>query len=224
MNMFVIAGLGNPGRKYENTRHNMGFLVIDKLAEKNDIKVNKIKHKALVGDGFISGQKVLLVKPQTYMNLSGESLREVVNYYNVEMENLIVIYDDFDLETGSIRIRKKGSAGSHKGMKSIIYQLQAQDFPRVRVGIGKSGNLDWKDFVLGKADKKDTELMGQGVEKAADSIMCILEEGIDRAMNRYNEKKAQKKALLEEQRAETPEAVADKTAAIINSEEEKSER
>ena len=125
--MYIIAGLGNPGKKYENTRHNMGFLVVDKLAEKNDIKVNKIKHKALVGDGFISDQKVLLVKPQTYMNLSGDSLREVVNYYNIDMENLIVIYDDFDLETGDLRIRKKGSAGSHNGMKSIIQQLQSQD-------------------------------------------------------------------------------------------------
>jgi len=195
--MFVIAGLGNPGRKYENTRHNMGFLVIDMLAEKNGIKVNKIKHKALVGDGFISGQKVLLIKPQTYMNLSGESLREVVHYYNIDMEKLIVIYDDFDLEAGTIRIRKKGSAGSHNGMKSIIYQLQDQDFPRVRVGIGKSGDLDWKDFVLGKADKKDTELMSKGVEKAAGSIECILEEGIDRAMNRYNEKKAKPKKTTE---------------------------
>lgn len=105
--MFVIAGLGNPGKKYENTRHNMGFLVIDRLAEKNNINVNKIKHKALVGDGFISGRKSLLVKPQTYMNLSGEALSEVVNYYDVELENLIVIYDDFDLEAGAIRIRKR---------------------------------------------------------------------------------------------------------------------
>ena len=148
--MIVIAGLGNPGKKYENTRHNMGFLTIDRIAEKNDIKVNKIKHRALVGDGFISGHKVLLVKPQTYMNLSGESLREVMNYYNVDIEDLIVIYDDFDIETGSLRIRKKGSAGSHNGMKSVIYQLKNDGFPRVRVGIGKSGSLDWKDFVLGK--------------------------------------------------------------------------
>ena len=126
--MIVIAGLGNPGKKYENTRHNMGFLTIDRIAEKIDIKVNKIKHRALVGDGFISGHKVLLVKPQTYMNLSGESLREVMNYYNVDIEDLIVIYDDFDIETGSLRIRKKGSAGSHNGMKSVIYQLKNDGF------------------------------------------------------------------------------------------------
>jgi PTH1 family peptidyl-tRNA hydrolase len=202
--MYIIAGLGNPGKKYENTRHNMGFLVVDKLAEKNDIKVNKIKHKALVGDGFISGQKVLLVKPQTYMNLSGDSLREVVNYYNVDMEDLIVIYDDFDLETGYLRIRKKGSAGSHNGMKSIVQQLQSQDFPRIRVGIGNSGSLDWKDFVLGKVGSKEQELIDGSIDKAADAVMCLIEHGIDRAMNEYNIKPAKKKAKeLEKDDSET---------------------
>ena len=186
--MFVIAGLGNPGKKYEKTRHNMGFLVIDKLAEKNDIKVNKIKHKSLVGDGFISGRKSLLVKPQTYMNLSGEAIREVVDYYDVAMEELIVIYDDFDLEIGTIRIRKNGSAGSHNGMKNIIQHLHDSDFPRIRLGIGKSGNLDWKDFVLGKLGGDEQKAIDEAVENAADAIMCILEEGIDRAMNKYNVK------------------------------------
>lgn len=184
--MFVIAGLGNPGKKYEKTRHNMGFLVIDRIAEKNDIKVNKIKHKSLVGDGFISDRKALLVKPQIYMNLSGEALREVMDYYNVDIEDLIVIYDDFDIELGSIRIRKKGSAGSHNGMKSIIYQLQSQDFPRIRIGIGKSGSADWKDFVLGKLGKEEQKMIDDAVEKAADAVMCILEKGIDKAMNEYN--------------------------------------
>lgn len=186
--MFIIAGLGNPGKKYENTRHNMGFLVLDRLAEKTDIKVNKIKHRALVGDGFISGQKVLLVKPQTYMNLSGESLREAMDYYDVEPEHLIVIYDDFDLAVGTLRIRKKGSAGSHNGMKSIIEQIQSQDFPRVRVGIGKSGKSDWKDFVLGKVGSEEKQMISEAVEKAADGILCILEKGIDKAMNAYNVK------------------------------------
>ena len=185
--MFVIAGLGNPGRKYENTRHNMGFKTIDQLAAKNDIKVNKIKHKALVGDGIISGQKVLLVKPQTYMNLSGESLREIVNYYGIEVENLVVIYDDLDLEAGALRIRKKGSAGSHNGMKSIIYQLQSEDFPRIRIGIGKSGGADWKDFVTGRVkDKKEQDLLSDAIIKAADATVCIIEKGIDKAMNEYN--------------------------------------
>lgn len=186
--MFIIAGLGNPGKKYENTRHNMGFLVIDRLASKNDIKINKLKHRALVGDGFISGQKVLLVKPQTYMNLSGESLGEVLRYYHAEPQNLIVIYDDFDLAAGTLRIRKKGSAGSHNGMKSVIEQVGSQDFPRVRVGIGESGGLDWKDFVLGKVTGGQQQLISEAVEQAADSIMCILEKGIDKAMNEYNKK------------------------------------
>lgn len=186
--MFVIAGLGNPGKKYENTRHNMGFLVIDRIAEKTGIKVNRIKHKALVGDGRISGRKALLVKPQTYMNLSGESIREVVDYYDVAMEELIVIYDDFDLETGSIRIRKKGSAGSHNGMKSVIQHLGSGEFPRLRVGIGGSGGLDWKDFVIGKVASQEKSVIAEAVDKAADAVICILEKGIDNAMNEYNVK------------------------------------
>lgn len=187
--MFVIVGLGNPGKKYEKTRHNMGFLAIDKLAEKHDIKVNKLKHKALTGDGFIFGQKALLVKPQTYMNLSGESVREIVSYYDIDLENLIVIYDDFDLEIGTIRIRKKGSAGSHNGMKSIIGQIQSKDFPRIRIGIGKSGGgAEWKDFVLGKTSKQDEKLIEDAVDRAADAVGCILEKGIDKAMNEYNVK------------------------------------
>lgn len=194
--MIVIAGLGNPGKKYENTRHNMGFLTVDRIAENNDIRINKIKHRALVGDGFISGHKVLIVKPQTYMNLSGESLREVMNYYNVDIEDLIVIYDDFDIETGSLRIRKKGSAGSHNGMKSIISQLQDDNFPRVRVGIGKSGSLDWKDFVLGKVGSGESEAIASAISNAADAVECIISEGIDRAMNKYNTKK--KKTAEEE--------------------------
>lgn len=184
--MFVIAGLGNPGRKYENTRHNMGFLVIDRIAEKSGINVNKLKFRALVGDGVISGRKVLLVKPQTYMNLSGESLREVVDYYGVEPEDVLVIYDDFDLETGALRIRKKGSAGSHNGMKSVISHLQSEDFPRIRIGIGRSGSLDWKDFVIGKVGRDEKKSIEDAVERAAEAVVCILEKGIDAAMNKYN--------------------------------------
>lgn len=184
--MYVIAGLGNPGRKYENTRHNMGFLAVDRLAEKHGIKVSKIRHKALIGDGNISGQRVLLVKPQTYMNLSGESLREVMDYYNVDIGNLIVIYDDLDLETGALRIRKKGSAGSHNGMKSVVGQLQSQDFPRIRIGIGKSGGLDWKDFVTGKVGKQERDVLAEAIARAADAAECIIDRGIDRAMNEYN--------------------------------------
>lgn len=191
--MYVIAGLGNPGKEYEKTRHNMGFLVVDRLAEKCGIKVNKLKHKALMGDGRIGGEKVLLVKPQTYMNLSGESLREVVRYYDVEMSDLIVIYDDFDLETGALRIRKKGSAGSHNGMKSVIYQLQSDEFPRVRIGIGASGGLDWKDFVTGRISSAEADVLAETLDKAADAIISIIEDGIDVAMNRFNTGKKKKR-------------------------------
>lgn len=186
--MFVIAGLGNPGRKYEKTRHNMGFLAIDSLAEKNGIKVNKIKHRALVGDGMISGRRVLLVKPQTYMNLSGISIREIADYYDVPAEDILVIYDDFDLELGTLRIRKKGSAGSHNGMKSVIDELGTKDFPRIRIGIGSSRGKDWKDFVIGKASKDDMQVLSDAASRAADAAACILEKGIDRAMNEYNVK------------------------------------
>lgn len=184
--MYVIAGLGNPGKKYENTRHNMGFLVLDAFAAKHGIKVTKIKHKALVGDGLIGGQKVLLVKPQTYMNLSGESLREVMDYYKVPIENLIVVYDDLDLETGTLRIRKKGSSGSHNGMKSVIYQLQDDNFPRIRIGIGASDGADWKNYVCGVVSKEEAEILSKTIEEAADAITCMLEQGVDIAMNRYN--------------------------------------
>ena len=146
--MYIIAGLGNPGKKYENTRHNMGFTAIDLLAEKFGIKVNKLRFKALTGEGRIAGQKVLLIKPQTYMNLSGESVRMALDYYKEPPENLIVIYDDIDIPTGSIRIRKKGSAGTHNGMKSIIYDLQFDDFPRLRIGIGTDRKEDMIHFVL----------------------------------------------------------------------------
>lgn len=184
--MYVIAGLGNPGRKYENTRHNMGFLVVDRIAEKCDIKVNRVKHRALVGDGMISGRRALLVKPQTYMNLSGEAIGEIVSYYGIAHEELIVIYDDFDIDMGAIRIRKKGSAGSHNGMKSVIAHLGDGDFPRVRVGIGSSGGREWKDFVIGRIGSGERDVLREAVDRAADAVICILEKGIDRAMNEYN--------------------------------------
>lgn len=184
--MYVIAGLGNPGKQYEKTRHNMGFLVIDSLAEKCGINVNKLKHRALTGTGRIGGEKVLLVKPQTYMNLSGESLREIVNYYDVDVHNLIVIYDDLDLEIGSLRIRKKGSAGSHNGMKSVIYQLVSDDFPRIRIGIGSADSRDWKDFVTGRISSEEENELRKTVDKAADAVISIIEEGIDKAMNKFN--------------------------------------
>jgi len=190
--MYVIAGLGNPGRKYENTRHNMGFITVDQLAEKHDIKVDKLKFKALVGEGRIAGQKVLLVKPQTYMNLSGESLREVMHFYKLEPENLIVIYDDIDIELGALRIRKFGSAGTHNGMKSVVYQLQTDRFPRIRVGIGSQKKGDLVDFVIGGFTKEEVPVLEETVTKAVCAIECMLEEDVDIAMNRYNTKKKPK--------------------------------
>ena len=184
--MYIIAGLGNPGKRYENTRHNIGFIAVDLLAERNDIKINKIKHKALVGEGRISGQKVLLIKPQTYMNLSGESLREVMAYYKEDLENLVVIYDDIDLPTGTVRIRKKGSAGTHNGMRSIVYDLQSDQFPRIRIGIGAQKKGELRDFVIGGFSKEEKEPLKEAVKRTALAAECIVEKGIDKAMNEYN--------------------------------------
>lgn len=191
--MYVIAGLGNPGKKYENTRHNMGFITIDQLAEKHNIKVDKLKFKALVGEGRIAGQKVLLVKPQTYMNLSGESIRQIMNFYKLEPKELTVIYDDMDIDVGSIRIRKFGSAGTHNGMKSVVQQLGSDRFPRIRVGIGNRNKGDTIDFVLGGFRKEEVPLLEEAVTTAVQAIECMLEADIDIAMNKYNTKKRQKK-------------------------------
>ncbi len=184
--MYIIVGLGNPGRKYENTRHNMGFIAVDLLAEKYGIKIDKIKFKALVGEGRIAGQKVLLVKPQTFMNLSGQSVVEVMNFYKEEIENLIVIYDDIDIPTGSIRLRKKGSAGTHNGMRNIVYLLGEDTFPRIRVGIGSQKKVDLINYVIGGVSKGEKELLEDALTRAADAAACIVEKGIERAMNEYN--------------------------------------
>ena len=191
--MYVLAGLGNPGKKYENTRHNMGFITVDQLAIKHDIKVDKLKFKALVGEGRIADQKVLLVKPQTYMNLSGESIRQVMHFYKLDPEKLIVIYDDIDIELGALRIRKFGSAGTHNGMKSVVYQLQSDRFPRIRIGIGSQKKGDLVDFVIGGFSKEEVPVLEETVTKAVSAIECILEEDVDIAMNRYNTKKARPK-------------------------------
>ena len=198
--MYIIAGLGNPGRKYENTRHNMGFIAVDLLAEKYGIKVDKIKFKALVGEGRIAGQKVLLVKPQTYMNLSGESIREVMSFYKEDIENLIVIYDDIDIPTGTIRLRKKGSAGTHNGMRNIVYLLADDGFPRIRVGIGSEKKVDLINYVTGGVTKGEKELLEGALLKAADAAAAIVEKGIEKAMNEYNvkpKKEKEKKAAAE---------------------------
>ena len=163
-----------------------------------DIKINKIKHKALVGEGRIAGQKVLLVEPQTYMNLSGESLREVMDYYKVDIEDMIVIYDDIDLEAGAVRIRKKGGPGTHNGMRSIVQHL-GTDFPRIRMGIGKDRRGDLVDFVLGGFTKEDKEILEPAIERAALAIEMYISDGIEKAMNKYNIKaKKEKKKKAEE--------------------------
>ena len=188
--MYIIAGLGNPGKKYEQTRHNMGFLAVDFLAEKYDIKVNKIRFRALTGEGRIAGQKVLLLKPQTYMNLSGESVRLALEYYKVSPQELIVIYDDIDIQAGMIRIRKKGSAGTHNGMRNILYHIRTEDFPRIRVGIGSGRKEDMINYVTGSVPKDEITLLKEAADKAACGASCIVEKGIEKAMNEYNIKSA----------------------------------
>lgn len=184
--MYIIVGLGNPGKKYENTRHNIGFITLDQIAEKNNIKINKIKHKALLGEGTIGNEKVLLVKPQTFMNLSGNSIKEIVDYYKESLDKLIVIYDDIDVEVGKIRIRKKGSAGTHNGMRSIIYNLVSDDFPRIRIGIGKDPARELSNYVLDSFHKEEKDAMEKAVEAAVAAVETWLTEGIDKAMNEYN--------------------------------------
>lgn len=189
--MYLIAGLGNPGKEYENTRHNAGFLVMDKLEEKLGADISEKKHKALCGRGVINGEKVILLKPQTYMNSSGESLRAAADYYKIEPDHILVIYDDISLEPGQLRIRSKGSAGGHNGIKSIIAHLGTQDFPRVKVGVGaKPPRMDLADYVLGHFSQAERKLMDEAASEAADAVCQILTEGIDRAMNLHNAKKA----------------------------------
>lgn len=186
--MYIIAGLGNPGKQYENTPHNMGFITVDHIAEKLGIKIDKIKFKALVGETNYKGEKLILIKPQTYMNLSGESVREVMSFYKADIENLIVIYDDVDIEVGRIRVRSKGSAGSHNGMRNIIYLLKDDNFPRIRLGIksDRSTKMQLRDYVTGGFAKEDVKPLEEAVENATGAALCIVEEGIDTAMNRFN--------------------------------------
>lgn len=189
--MFLIVGLGNPTKQYEKTRHNIGFDVMDALADKYNISISENKHKALCGKGVIEGIKVVLAKPQTYMNLSGESVAELVNYYKLDPESeLIVVFDDISLEPGNIRIRKKGSAGGHNGIKNIIANLGSSVFPRIKVGVGeKPKGYDLADYVLGKFSKEDRVLMEEGYDLACEASALIMQGAIDQAMNEYNQKK-----------------------------------
>lgn len=189
--MYIIAGLGNPGKEYENTRHNIGFDVIDKIAEKANIDVLEKKHKALIGKGYLAGQKVVLAKPQTYMNLSGESIRELADYYKVDPETeIIIISDDISLSVGQIRVRKKGSAGGHNGLKSIIARLGTEGFMRVKMGVGeKPKGWDLADYVLGHFSKEERKEMDEAALRAVEAVQMMVSGDADAAMNHFNSKK-----------------------------------
>ena len=191
--MYIIVGLGNPGRDYINTRHNIGFDVIDALADVAGISGIEKKHKGLVGKGVMDGQKVILVKPQTYMNLSGESVRDIIDYYKVDEEQeLIVVSDDTSLDVGSIRIRKKGSAGGHNGLKNIIAHLGHDTFMRVKMGVGeKPKGYDLADYVLGHFSSTERKLMDEAAKTAVEAIRMMMAGDVDKAMNQFNRKSTQ---------------------------------
>ena len=188
--MYIIAGLGNPTKTYEGTRHNIGFDMIDAIADKYNIDVTTKKHKALTGKGRIDGVPVILAKPQTYMNLSGESIRDIADFYKIPAENIIIIYDDISLEVGQLRIRKKGSAGGHNGIKNIIAHLGTEVFPRIKVGVGeKPKGWDLADYVLSKYSKAERECLRDAQQDVVGAAALMVHDDVDGAMNQYNGKK-----------------------------------
>jgi len=185
--MYLIVGLGNPEEEYARTRHNMGFDTINKIAEINNIQVNKKKFNSLYGTGEIDGQKVILLKPQTYMNLSGNAVRDFMNFYKIKEEELIVIYDDLDIEPGVIKIRKKGGPGTHNGMKSVVHETQTENFVRVRVGIGNPQyKNDLLNYILTRIPEEEYKVLKEATANAANAVDQIIKNGIDSAMNKYN--------------------------------------
>ncbi len=186
--MYIIAGLGNPGKEYDMTRHNIGFEVIDYIADKYNIKVNKLKFKALYGTLNIGDEKVYLIKPQTYMNLSGEAISQFASFFKVPVENIIIVNDDVSLEAGKVRIRRKGSDGGHNGLKSIIYLLKSDEFPRIKIGVGSPENKDYDlaDYVLGRFTKDEIPVLEESIKNAAKAAEAIIKRGIDFAMNRFS--------------------------------------
>jgi len=187
MKMYLIVGLGNPEEDYANTRHNMGFNTINKIAEKYNISINKKKFDGLYENVIIDNKKVILLKPQTYMNLSGKSIIQFVNFYKIEIQNVIVIYDDIDIEKGKIKIRKKGGAGSHNGMKSVVQELNSEEFARVRVGIScPEHKSDMINYVIGAIPEEEKKLLDEGCKKASEAVIEIIKNGIDISMNKYN--------------------------------------
>lgn len=185
--MYIVAGLGNPGAKYHGTRHNIGFYTVELFAAAHGIKLNKIRHKALIGEGRIGDEKVIVVQPQTYMNLSGESLLDLKNFYKIDSSRIIVVYDDIDLDVGVLRIRPSGSAGTHNGMRSVIYQLQSEEFPRVRIGVGRPPEgWDLADYVLSRFGCEEIEPVKDACERAVKGIELIISKGVADAMSRFN--------------------------------------
>lgn len=189
--MYIIIGLGNPSRQYQATRHNIGFDAITRLADDFNISLDEKKHKAICGKGYIAGEKVILAQPQTYMNLSGESVRELVDYYKLTNENIIVIYDDISLEVGQLRLRKKGSAGGHNGIKNIISHLGTDEFYRIKIGVGeKPSGWDLADYVLGRFQDEEQDLIREALKKASSACETIISKDFDTAMNIYNKREA----------------------------------
>lgn len=189
--MFLIVGLGNPGSEYENTRHNIGFKVVDNIAKEYNIEINRQKFKGIYGEGFIDGEKVILLKPTTYMNLSGESIREVVDFYKLTNEQVLVIYDDISLDVGRLRIREKGSAGGHNGIKSIISHLGTDIFPRIKVGVGQP-NVELVNYVLGKFTKEEMLVLNESIDASTKASRDIIKNDVKTAMNQFNGFKANK--------------------------------
>lgn len=187
--MYLIVGLGNPEGEYAHTRHNMGFDTINKIAEKNDIEVNKSKFKALYGTGTIDDKKVILFKPQTYMNSSGEAVKEIVDFYKIKPSEILVVYDDMDVEKGKIRIRKKGGPGTHNGMRSVVSELGYTDFARIRVGIGQPEfKIEMVGYVIGKVPEDEQKILSGGTTLAEEAVEEFIKNGIDSAMNKFNKK------------------------------------
>lgn len=185
--MYLIVGLGNPEPEYGRTRHNMGFDVINKIAKKYEIELTRNSFNAIYGSGIIDGEKVILVKPQTFMNSSGEAVKKYIDFYKVPLDHVLVIYDDMDTDIGNIRVRAKGGAGSHNGMKSMVYELKSENFPRIRVGIGRpKDEFDRIDYVIGHIPDEEYMKLQEGEEKALEATIYYLKNGIDNTMNQFN--------------------------------------
>ncbi len=185
--MYLIVGLGNPEEDYSGTRHNMGFDTINKLSKEYNIEINKKKYKGLYGIGTIEEEKVVLLKPQTFMNLSGESVKECVDFYKIDLSQLIIIYDDIDIEKGTVKLRKQGGAGTHNGMKSVVECLGSEKFARVRIGIGMpEDKSDLINYVIGYVPEEEKEILNKGCEVAKDAVIDIIKNGIEIAMNNFN--------------------------------------